>query len=201
MLKYNNLVAIIPRQLDHESSLDIINQKQMTTLDVKRQIAGSPKMESLNLIKSNKWVNLFSLGQVVEEYSAVLKCPIDTLWDKGLQCDVTNIFGVRMNSFYFSRDSVYISSIYYPGSYYGVSAHSTEEYLQRNDHGVIVEDGAEVQSAFYRVDLDQGDVTAVLFDGSLLNLFSYQEIDDSFVAILKRSEDDEYFCLKVIISI
>jgi len=182
----NNLVSIVSGYIDYDVEIDVIKQEKMLPMNVKRQLAEESGRQPFNVIKRNQWVNSFSSLIENETYAAVLNCPLDDVFDKGLQCNVTNLFGADAYSYYINQDAVYVSSQYYSGAY-GVMAQSTEEYLQRTDHDVSV-DFDDGYSAFYRVGLDYEDVTAVLYEGYLLNHSSYEVIDDSFVALLKKEE-------------
>lgn len=184
----NTLVAILPTLIEKED--DLFEQDFFNSFSVGYQAEGEVETEPMNIARSRKWANPYGALEQGQEYASVFTCLLDDVFDDGLQCDITSMLGANGESYYISDNSVYLWASYYSGGGYGVIAHTPYDYVQRTDHKTPIYSG-EDNAAIYRIDIDQGDVTAVIVEGRPLNQFSFEEVGDSFSAIIRKSDEIE----------
>jgi len=186
----NRLVSIVDAGLDEDLSLsDLEAVQNEVILGFSEQPIGESESDEeqvmLDMVAGLQWSNSLSSLAVSGGATAILNCPLDDLLENGLSCDTSLLLGAYNDSYYVSPNAVYVAGSYFTDSNVGVVAQDTDAFFQRSDH-VVNADFIEEKSAIYRLDLIYNEVTAVLYEGPLLSRFSYQELGDSFVALLKK---------------
>jgi len=191
----DKLVSSVSAYTHDDINEDLIKDNKLLAIDAKRQAASDTSSETHDIIKSYKYANsLSSLEVLGRYYVGIFNCPINSVLKSGLDCHVTMVLGIDSTPFYISHDAVYLRNNYIINNgedKYGSVALDKKDYLARNDLDVVFDDSGEYAtyeyySAFYRVGLEHNEVTAALYEGNLVNPWTYVAENGALTALLKN---------------
>ena len=181
----NTLVFAGEKFCDESDTKEEFEENLTVDIKAESQSLNSIEKEQVNITQSHQWVNPLRALELNEVMTDVFICPLDSLLDEGLSCDITTIVGVDSYSNFISDQAVYFFGDSYIGGHYGVMAHSWSDYVERTDFELEVFSD-DKHSMIYRIDLNYLDVTSVIVEGRLLNSGAYEEDDGVFSALVKK---------------